>query len=377
MRHMLNYGFKGKIYPINPRKTDVMEVKSYPDLEQIPDTIDYVIFCVGIENAPDFLTSCSRKGVTAMHILAGRASETGRPEAKKLDGEILKRAKEYGIRILGPNSMGVFCPASGLSFGYDFPKEPGHVGALMQSGGNATDLVHFSSLRGVRFSKVVSYGNALDINEIDLLEYFAEDPNTQVLLCFIEGLKGNPRKFLELVRRIASQKPVVICKGGRTSAGARWARSHTASLAGTAKIWEIAIRQAGAIPARDIDELVDMAVAFSLLPPVRGRRIGIGGTGGGRSVLTADAWEENGFSVIPLPQEIREEFKKRGSQIWDWINNPADRSIIIPGDPYNMPAVMSEMAKHPDFDLLAGTVAEDRPFEKEAFSEVIKSDAEG
>ena len=151
--------------------------------------------------------------------------------------KILKRAKEYGIRILGPNSLGVYCPKSGLSFGFDFPKEQGPVGAMMQSGGNSTDLINISGLRGIRFSKVVSYGNALDINEIDLLEYFAEDEETQVLLCFMEGLKGDPKKFFQLLRKTVKRKPVIFCKGGRTSAGSRWTYSHTASLAGSAKIW--------------------------------------------------------------------------------------------------------------------------------------------
>ena len=178
MHHLLNYGFSGKLYPINPRQPEISGVKTYPSLEAVPGTIDYVIHLIGVNNAPDIFTQAARKGAKAVHILAGRAGETGRPEGKKLEAEILKRAREYGIRVLGPNCLGVFCPKTGLAFGFDFPREPGKVGALIQSGGNSTDLMHIAALRGIRFSKVVSYGNALDINEIDLLRYFIDDPET-------------------------------------------------------------------------------------------------------------------------------------------------------------------------------------------------------
>ena len=137
----LCYGFKGALYPINPKQTEVLGLKAYPSLEDVPGTIDHVICAVGINNVPDLLTQASCKGVKSMHVYSGRASETERPEAKKLDEEILKRARQYGIRILGPNALGLFCPRSGLAFGYDFPKEPGHVGAIMQSGANSQTFV--------------------------------------------------------------------------------------------------------------------------------------------------------------------------------------------------------------------------------------------
>jgi len=125
MHHMLNYGFSGKIYPINSKQPEIMGVKAYSSLEDVPGTIDYVIYLIGINNAPDFLVQAARKGVRAMHILAGRASETGRLEGKKLEQEILKRARRHDIRILGRQLFGVFCPKSGISFGFEFPKEPG------------------------------------------------------------------------------------------------------------------------------------------------------------------------------------------------------------------------------------------------------------
>ena len=376
IHHLLSYGFSGKIYPINSRQSEILGVKAYPSLEAVPGNIDYVIHLIGVNNAPEILAQASRKGVKAINILAGRASETGRPEGKQIEAEIRKLALETGIRVLGPNCLGVFCPASGLAFGFEFPKETGKVGALLQSGGNSTDLIHISATRGIRFSKVVSYGNALDINECDLLRYFIDDPETGIILSYMEGLRGHSREYLHLVRQAARIKPVVICKGGRTSVGSRIALSHTASLAGSTNLWETAIRQAGAVPVRDLDEMVNMAVAFSFLPPIKGKNVGIVGAGGGRSVLSADEWEENGFTVPPLPQDIRDELKKRGSQLWDWLDNPADVSIMF-GDPLTMPDVLSVFAEHPAFDFIAADAEEDPPFSQETFVSHLMEDLEG
>jgi len=376
MHHLLNYGFRGRLYPINPRQSEISGVKTYPSLEDIPGSIDYVIHVIGVNNAPDIITQAARKGAKAVHILAGRASETGRPEGKKLEAEILKKACECGVRVLGPNCLGVFCPKTGLAFGFEFPREPGRVGALIQSGGNSTDLMHIAALRGIRFSKVVSYGNALDINEIDFLRYFIDDPETGIILSYIEGLRGGSREYLELVGRAAAKKPVVICKGGRTAVGSRIALSHTASLAGSVNLWETAIRQAGAVPVKNLDQMVNMAVVFSFLPPLKGKNVGIVGAGGGRSVLSADEWEENGFTVPPLPREIRDRLKRRGSQLWDWLDNPADISIM-PGDPLTMTDVLAEIVAHPVFDFIAADAEEDPPFSRDAFIRHLTEDMQG
>lgn len=369
--------YKGALYPINPKAPEIMGVKAYPDLEQVPGNVDFVISMIGLNMIPDLLTKCAKKGVKALHVMAGRGAETGRPEAKKMEEDVLKQAKEVGVRMLGPNCLGIYSPKAGISYHYDFPREAGTVSAMLQSGGNSIDMIHFAAMRGIRFSKVASYGNAIDINQNDLLEYFTQDPDTKIILCFVEGVKGDAKKFLELLRKAASSKPVVVLKGGRTEAGARQTLTHTASLAGSGKIFELAVRQAGAIPVRNLDELVSQAVAFQLIPPIKGKRAGLGGGGGGRTVLTADEWEEHGFEVPPLPKEIREYWKSKGSQLWDWIANPVDRSTWMTGDPYNFPEQLIEMSKHPAFDFIVGTVTEDYPFAKEFFLEALTGDVEG
>ena len=377
MQHLINFEYKGKIYPINMKSPEVIGIKAYPSLDNIPGCVDHVIYCIGLETMPAFLDSCIKKGVRSIHAFSAHGSETGRADAKELEAGIRRKVKEYGIRLLGPNCMGVYCPGSGFSFFSDAPKEKGSIGGIIQSGGSSTDITRYGAMRGLRFSKLISYGNAIDINEMDLLNYMCDDPETKVIIAFIEGLKGNGRDFLELVRRTTAKKPFIVCKGGLSHAGARATMSHTASLAGSSAVWTTAIRQAGGIPVRDIDDLVNIAVAFNFLPPIKGRRIGTGGSGGGRNTVSVDEWETNGFEVVRLPQEIREEFKRRGAALWDCLDNPADRSITVPGDAYSVPSLLLEMAKNPSYDFICANIAiDDYPYSRETFANWITDNVE-
>jgi acyl-CoA synthetase (NDP forming) len=376
LQHLIEYGYKGQIYPINPKLPEVMGIKAYPSLDQVPGPVEYVISCIALNNLPEILSQCQEKGAKAVHIMAGKGAETGRADAKQLEADILRIARDLGVKLLGPNCLGTYCPRSGLSFGYDFPKESGEVGAILQSGGNSADLIRFGSLRGLRFSKVVSYGNGIDINQNDLLEYFIQDQETKIILCYMEGLKGDPRLYLKLLKEAAQKKPVVICKAGRTNAGTRQSLSHTASLAGSNMVFKAAIKQTGAISVNNLDEMIDQAVAFSFMPPIKGKKVALGGGGGGRNVLAADEWEEHGFEVPTLPQDIREEWKRRGSQIWDWLENPADFSITV-GDPCTIAEAVILMSQHDTFDFIVTTVTEDMPFARDFFIEEINVQTDG
>jgi len=354
--HLLEYGFKGEIYPVNPRYSEILGLKSYPSLREIPGSVDYVISAVPASQVLDMLEDCSQKGVKVVHLYTARFSETGRPEAAELEQEVLKTARKHGIRLIGPNCMGLYYPQEGISFAYDLPKEPGAAGLISQTGGGAATFVNIASMRGIRFSKVISYGNALDLTESDYLDYFTEDPETKIILMYIEGVKDGKR-FISSLRQATSTKPVIILKGGRGRSGTWAAASHTASLAGSAKTWETAVAQAGAISAQDFDELTDLAVSFYFLPPILGPRVGISGGGGGPSVLSADECEEAGLDVIPLPKEIREELKSKGVQIWDWIGNPTDVSIVG-GFGLTGTDMLLMMASNENFDFLIANITE-------------------
>jgi acyl-CoA synthetase (NDP forming) len=342
--------FKGKIYPVNPKYKEIMGMKAYPRVRDIPEPVDYVISSVPAPEVLGMIEDCAQKGVRAVHLYTARFSETGRKDASDLEQEILRQARKAGIRLIGPNCMGLYYPDEGIAFNNGMPKESGRVGLASQSGQAVGEIVGFAAQRGVRFSKAISYGNALDFNECDYLEYFTQDPQTEVILMYIEGVRDG-RRFQHLLRQAAEIKPVIVVKGGRGEAGTRATASHTASMAGSRQIWEALVDQTGIVNAADTEELVDICVAFNFLPRITGRNVGVAGGGGGSSVLAADLCEEAGLHVIPLPQDIREGMKKHGSPIWDWIGNPADFSISV-GDRLDIALVIEMMAKHPDFDFL-------------------------
>jgi acyl-CoA synthetase (NDP forming) len=364
IRRVIDYGYKGAIYPINPKRSELFGIKVYPEIGQIPGSIDYVIVGIPLPRVPDLLTECSKKGVKGVHLIASGASETGHKEAMELDQEILKRAKSYGIRLIGPNCLGIYCPEVGLSTGYDFSKESGPVSAFIQSGGNSTDLIRWGALKGLRFSKVASFGNGLDLNEADFLNYFAEDNKTKAILGYVEGIKDG-KTFFQALRHAARKKPVIILKAGMSQAGLRAVVSHTG-----AHVWEAVVKQAGAIPVSSIDEMIDLALPFSLLPPIQGVKIGMEGGSGGKSAIAADECERMGFDIIPLPAELIEKIKSIDPANLEMVANPVDPSGLV-GSPLQY-TVLLHMAKDPNFDFLMGIVAEDAPMSKEGHIDTIK-----
>jgi len=347
---LIELGYKGQIYPVNPKYTEVMGIKAYASVRDIPGVVDYVISSVPASQVLNMISDCAEKGVRAVHLYTARFSETGRKEAADLEQEILNQARKAGIRLIGPNCMGVYYPDERISFSGDMPQESGSVGLASQSGSAIFDIVDLAVQRGLHFSKAISYGNALDFNESDYLEYFAQDPNTEIILMYIEGVRDGKR-FYDTLRRTTASKPVIIVKGGRGQSGTRATASHTASLAGSMEVWRTAVRQAGAVSVRHPGELADVAAAFHFLPPITGRKVGVAGGAGGSSVLAADLCEEAGLDVIPLPTEIREELRAQGSPIWDWIGNPADMSIRIDRN-WDTGDMLKIMAGNSNFDLL-------------------------
>jgi len=347
---LVELGYKGQIYPVNPKYKEVMGIKAYASVKDIPGVVDYVISSVPASQVLGMIADSAEKGVKAIHLFTARFSETGRQDAIELEQEILKQAKKAGIRLIGPNCLGLYYPGEGISFSSGMPGESGSIGLISQSGSAIHEIVALAAQRGLRFSKAISYGNAIDFNESDYLEYFAQDPETDVVLMYIEGVRDGMR-FYDTLRQTAARKPVIIIKGGRGQSGTRATASHTASLAGSRQIWETMVRQAGAVSARHPNELVDFAAAFHRLPSITGRRVGVTGGAGGSSVLAADICEEAGLDVIPLPDEIREEMKAQGSQIWDWIGNPADMSIRVDRD-WGTGEMLKIMSENPNFDLL-------------------------
>jgi len=364
LRHMLDYNYTGRVYPVNPNKESILGLKAYPTLSSIPGQVDYVICCLPASMVLDLLAQCPAKGVKTVHLVTARLSETGRKEARVLENKILHAARNLNIRLIGPNCMGIYYPRSGLANGYNLPKQAGNIGAVFQSGGSSTLLVRYGELRGLRFSKVISYGNALDIDESDFLNYLAQDDETEIIAAYFEGVKDG-KKFLKALSDAARVKPVIAIKGGRGKAGAKSVASHTAAIAGSTTVWNTAFKKAGVIPAQDLRELVDLLVAFSFLPPIAGYRVGIVSAGGGLSVMSADICEEAGLTVPPMPHAIREELRKKAPEIWDWVGNPIDISImgaVSVGFAEIIRELPRLMAGSPHFDFLIAEFSDDHPF---------------
>ena len=347
---LIEFKFKGPVYPVNPKYPEIQGLKAYPSLKEIPGDVDYVISSVPATAVPEMLKDAARKHARIVHLFTARFSETGRPEGAELEKKVTALAKELGIRLLGPNCMGIYYPAGGMAYHADFSKEPGMAGLVSQSGMLSRELILNCAQRGVHFSKAVSYGNAVDLNESDFLEYFAQDPETKLVMMYIEGVK-NGRRFFETLKKAAALKPVIILKGGMGQAGTRATASHTASLAGSYQTWKAIAQQTGAMLVESYEELIDVATSFYFLPPVKGRRAGVIGGTGGTSVLAADRCERAGLEVIPLSPEFRQGLKDKGVSVWDWLSNPIDMSIRE-DDSFSAGLILQMMAEDPDFDVL-------------------------
>ena len=340
LKPLLDCGYQGKIYPVNPRLTEIMGLKVYRTILEIPEQVDSVVSGLPASLVPKLMRECAQAKVKAVTCFSAGFSETGEAEGITLERQLVDIARRGGVRLLGPNCLGVHHPAIGYTFEAGGSRRSGHVGFLSQSGGNTRELILAGAQRGISFSKAVSYGNAADLDETDFLDYFACDPDTKVVAAYIEGIK-RPRGFLRALKEAARKKPVIVLKGGRTEAGRRAVMSHTSSLAGGGRVWDALCRQAGAMQVADMAELADAVLAFSYLKPPRGRRAAIVGIGGGASVQAADDCEKAGLVVPPFPQDLRQELRAFTSSAGTGIANPVDTSP----DVYWEPALYRETAR--------------------------------
>jgi len=355
VKDLIDFGFPGAIYPVNPRLDEMLGLKAYHRLEDIPGPVDFVISAVPASAILELVEGAKAKGTKLLHMFTARFSETGREEEAELERELERRIKEAGIRLIGPNCMGLYYPKQKLTFGAEMPSEPGNIGFLTQSGSHAFRVLKSGGARGLRFSKVVSYGNALDLNEADFLDFFAEDPDTDVIAAYIEGVKEG-RRFFGSLRRAAARKPVVVLKGGRSAAGHAAASSHTAALASQMSVWEATVRQAGALEVHTVSEMVDLMVAFTNAGPVRGNRVGVMGGAGGGMVEAADLCAEAGLELPALSDDMREALREKLPHAWDWISNPIDISITGGGHSDTF-LLLEMMAASPDFDAIISNVS--------------------
>src|SRR5512136_92271 len=212
---LLASGFKGSLYPIHPDGGEISGLNILRSLKDVPGPVDLVISCIPARFVPRLIRECAEKHVKVVSMFTSGFSETGSETGQQLEAEIVRIARDAGIRLIGPNCMGVYSPKAGVSFVTDFPRENGGIALVCQSGGNTIYLVRLGAERGIRFSKVVSYGNACDVDESDMFEYLMEDGETELVTAYIEGVKDGER-FQQVLGRLAARKPVVVLKSGTT-----------------------------------------------------------------------------------------------------------------------------------------------------------------
>ncbi len=348
---LLIHGYQGKIYPVNPYRSDVLGLKTYANIRQIPERVDYVVCAIPAPLTLQVIQDCVAAKAKVVCIYTAGFSETGEEEGKRLERELVETARQGGVRIIGPNCLGVHCPKAGISFEATIRSESGYTSFLSQSGGNAREFILSGAQQGIYFNKLISYGNAADLNEADFLEYFARDTDTKIIAAYIEGIK-QPQRFHKVLGEVSQRKPVIILKGGQTEAGTRAVASHTGALAGTKEMWDTLCRQRNVIQVYNLEEVADAILAFLYLQPPRGRRVGIVGIGGGASVQAADDCERAGLIVPPFPEQLRQEIRKFTPPAGTSVLNPVDTSPDVLWSPALFSKTVELMANYDGVDVL-------------------------
>lgn len=322
LMNMFLGGFKGKIYPINPKEKEILGFEVYPSIADVPEPVDLVLVILPPAKVPEVIRECGGKAKMALVIAAG-FGELG-PEEKKLEEDLVEAAREVGIRVVGPNCNGIMCPAPSSLYALMpsyFPR-PGAISMASQSGNVGGITLRTALRRDCGFGKYISSGNEADLHMEDYFEYFLNDPDTEVILSYIEGARDG-KKLMEVARKVTPHKPIVMIKGGRTPAGAGAASSHTGSLAGSDAVFSAMCKQAGIILVDDLEELLDVALALKRQPAPRGKRVGILTTGGGLGVLSSDICDGIGLEVVRLKEDT---IRKLDEALPSWWNrgNPVD-----------------------------------------------------
>lgn len=294
LRNIVYGGYRGAIFPVNPNAESILGFKAYSRVTDVPYEIDLGVIAVPAEVVPQVMQDCVKKGVKGVVIISAGFSEIGRSD---LENEIKKIAVQGGIRIIGPNTLGLISTECELNASFA-PAMPlrGDIALVTQSGALGGALVDWTIKERIGLSKLISVGNKCDIDDADILEYLGEDRSTNVIVMYVESFKDG-RKFMQSAARVSKQKPVIAVKAGKGEAGMRAAASHTGAIAGSIDIYRAAFKQCGVILSSDTEELFDMAMALSFQKPARGNRVAIITNGGGAGILAADACETYGLKV--------------------------------------------------------------------------------
>jgi len=335
LEHLLSYGFKGRLYPVNPHASEILGVRAYPSVRELPERVDLALVSTPRDVVPEVVAECLEAGIRAIIVVAQGFADSGE-EGRRLQEELVARARRRGARILGPNTFGVANAFINLNTAFvRFNMERVPIGSLANSG------ILFAGTSRLRFiGKAIDLGNACDIDFPEGLEYFGDDPEVRVIVLFMERVRDG-RRFLEVARRVAFKKPIIALKTGRTDLGVRLARSHTGALAGGDEVYDAAFKQCGILRAGDTGELEDLVFSFLHLSPPKGNRLAVLTVTMGAGVMAADAAALLGWELPGLPSGVKERIARFFPR-WMDPGNPVDLGITQ-FSPYGMAEAFAEI----------------------------------
>ncbi len=322
LKNLIDAKFQGSIYPVNPKADEILVVKAYKSVLDVAEPIDMAVIVIPAKFVINIMEQCGQKGIDSVVIITAGFKEVGK-EGAELESAMMAVAKRYGIRVIGPNCLGIISSNVGLnaSFAPVTPKN-GHLGLLSQSGALATAVLDWASQAGIGFNKFFTFGNQADVNTIDLLRAWKDDPDIRAIVAYIEAISDGPT-FMKVAEEVSRVKPVIIVKSGTTAAGAKAAASHTGSLAGADIAYDAAFHQCGVLRARTVQELFDYAIAFANQPLPQGRRLVVVTNAGGPGILCTDAIEKFGMQQAPISDELVAKLKEKMSPSSNF-HNPVD-----------------------------------------------------
>jgi len=343
--------FKGKVYPINRDTSPILGCKVYDSISKVPGDVDLAVIVIPTKFVQKALDECVKKGVKSVIIITSGFSEMGK-DGKVLEDELKKTIRTTKTRVIGPNCLGVYDSSSQVDTLFlarkrcGRPKE-GNIAFISQSGAVGSTILDWLSEEEIGMSKFISYGNGMDIDESDMIEYLGNDNKTKVITAYIEGIKGSGKKFMEVCKRVSRKKPIVILKSGKTKKGTEAVSSHTGSLAGSGKIYSAAFKQSGVIEAETWQELFDYARAFSSQPTPKGDRIVIVTDGGGFGVLATDESERSRLK-LPMPSKRLKQKMSHVMPPYAILHNPIDLTGDTDAERYRVS--IEECLKSEEYD---------------------------
>lgn len=334
LQNIIRYGYKGEIYPINPNAGEILGLPAFPSVKNIPGAVDLAVVLVPAKAVPGVIEECGQKGITGAVVISAGFREVGR-EGRQLEQQLIETARHHGIRIVGPNVLGIIDTVANLnaSFAAAMPRR-GHIAFMSQSGALCTSILDMALGQSTGFSRFYSIGNKADLNEIDFLCAWSEDPETNVIVAYLEGIT-NGAEFMATARQVTRRKPVVSIKSGTTSAGSRAASSHTGTLAGSEKAYDAAFKQVGILRAGSVQELFDFTQAFDRQPLPESDAVAVVTNAGGPGIMASDAIERAGMRLASLTPEIAQTLRSALPAAASVVN-PIDVLGDAPADRYEL-----------------------------------------